>query len=283
MIRLLGLLFVLCASAVQAQDFLSWRFSDRYFTVSAGTGFTRFYGDVTGKIIYKPTILNVAYEARLLSAIGARVEAAKYSLKGRDSWADFGSYEQQRNLAFNSKNWEANFQIIYYFKSYRGDFFRRWQWDPYVAAGAGITTYDPTRRVDGVEYFLREIETEANKEKYGNTSLVIPISAGIKFKLNDFVNLNLELTNRIATTDYLDDVSGLYPDHDDNEVSLHVLDLANPKDLIPTSNVNAYEQLTAGTRRGNSSKFDSYAMLLIKLEFYLPPILSDGFKKTSAR
>lgn len=284
MIRLLASVLVLICFSAQSQDFLSWKYTDRYFSFYVGTGSTAFIGDVTGKIQTNPTNFNLGYEARLLTHVSARIEGYYYHLEGRDRWAKFGSYEMQRNHAFESQNWEGNFQLIYYFKPYQGDYYRRAQWEPYVGAGVGLTSYNPYRMLRGEQYFLRDIETEADKEPYGKTSLIIPITAGIKFKVNDFTNLNFELGYRVATTDYLDDVSGRYPTFDDNETSLTIMDLANPKDLIPTVNQAAYEELVAGAARGNKSSFDSYLFLTLKVEVYLPrPLFSGGLKKTSAK
>lgn len=268
MIRLLVILGTCFSLSVQAQDFLSWKYADRYFTVSAGTGSATYFGDISTKIQTTPRVLNLALEARLLTHVSARIEASKYTLKARDSWAKEGSFEQQRNHAFNSNNYEGNLQVIYYLRPYRGDYYSRWQWDSYIGTGIGITTYNPHRGLNGEKYFLRDLETEANKKSYGNMAISIPVTAGVKFKVNDFTNLNFELGYRITTTDFLDDVSGIYGEPTGDNLVLD--DLSNPKDLIPTTNEDAYSQLQPGVARGNSSSFDSYLFVLLKVEFYLP-------------
>ena len=266
----------------QSQDFLSWRYSDRYFSLQVGTGSTTFIGDITGKLGTSPTNLNVAYEARLLTHFAARIEGYYYQLEGRDSWAKNASFELQRNHAFESQNWEANFQVVYYFKAYAGDYYRGETIEPYVGTGLGITGFNPYRELRGEKYFLRELDTEQNKKSYGKTSLVIPLTAGLKFKINDFTNLNFELGYRISTTDFLDDVSGVYADLDDAETSLTLIDLANPKDLVPTVNQGAYEDLIAGSNRGNNSSFDSYLFMTLKVEIYLPRGLFPGSAKKNS-
>lgn len=274
--RYLLFLLGLCAGFTSVgQNFLSWKYSDRYFSLSAGTGATTYFGDVTTTHPLNTGIdlVSLGLEVRLLNRFSARIEGAHYHLQGKDAWAREGSFAQQRNHGFASNNWEGNFQVIYYLKPYAGDYFRRWQWDPYIGAGVGLTTYYPYREVRGTRYYLRDLPTEENKE-YKNTALVIPLTAGIKWKLNDFMNLNFEVGYRLAMTDYLDDVSGIYPDLSDESIILQ--DLSNPKDLIQTTNEEAYLLLVPGARRGNTSSMDAYLFTAIKVEFFLPPGIFQG-------
>jgi hypothetical protein len=260
---------------VQSQNFLSWKYSDRYFTLALGTGSATYFGELNSnhRISTKPQLVSLGLEARLLNHFSARIEGAKYALEADDSQAVEGSFEQQRNLSFSSKNWEGTFQVIYYLKPYKGDYFRRWQWDPYVGLGAGISSYNPTTESKGTTYYLRELPTEPNKN-YGVTTLIVPLTAGVKFKINDFTNLNLELGYRFTTTDYLDDVSTVYPDLSDQ--SLVLQDLANPKDLIKTVNLNAYNKMVPGAKRGDETNKDRYLFIMLKAEIYLPPNLFSG-------
>jgi len=261
--------FILLGFRSQSQNFLSWKYADRYFTLAVGTGSVTYFGDInsTYRISAKPQLVNVGVEARLLNHFSARIEGARYTMEGDDNWARPGSFEQQRNHSFLSKNWEGNFQVIYYLRPYAGDYFRRDRWEPYLGLGVGLTSYNPSKTLNGEKYYLRNLPTEPNKE-YGITALIIPVTGGVKFKINDFTNLNLELGYRYTNTDYLDDVSGVYADLSDESLTLQ--DLANPKDLIPTVNVDAYNLLVPGAKRGNDSNRDAYLFIMIKAEIYLP-------------
>jgi hypothetical protein len=237
--------------------------------LALGTGSVTYFGDINSsyRISAKPQLVSLGLEARLLSRFSARIEGAHYTMEGKDSWARPGSFEHQRNHSFTSKNWEGTFQVIYYFNPYQGDYYRRLAWEPYVGLGVGLTSYNPYKELRGETYYLRDLPTEPNKE-YGVTALIIPLSAGVKFKINDFTNLNVELGYRYTNTDYLDDVSGVYADLTNESIILQ--DLSNPKDLIPTANENAYLQLVPGALRGNDSNRDAYLFIMIKAEVYLP-------------
>lgn len=249
------------------QNFLSWKYNDRYFSLSAGTGMASYMGDID---TFRPEAglqaVNLGLEARLLTHFSARVEGTYYQLSADDANAREGSFERQRNLSFTSNNWEANLQIVYYFRPYNEDYYSRWQWDPYLAAGIGFTTYNPYTELQGEKYFLREIPTEPGKD-YGSVAMIIPVSAGIKFKVSDFVNINFEVGYRHTNTDYLDDVSTTYPTTYPN---FTVEQLSNRKDEIPLVNAEAYDQLVPGAQRGDNKKRDTYILALLKVEVYLP-------------
>ena len=263
-------LFSFCQLAL-GQDFLSWKYNDRYFSLSAGTGAATYFGDLnsSNKINGRVKLSTIGLEARLLTHVSARVEGAYYTLEGKDSRADPGSYEQQRNLSFTSKNLEGNLQLLYYLKPYGGDYYNRWNWDPYVGAGVGITTFRPYTELLGEKYILRNIPTEPDKN-YGKTTLVVPLTAGIKFFINNFTNLIVELGYRFTKTDYLDDVSTTFPEDYPN---FTVEQLANRRDEIKVVNKDAYDALINGAARGDDSQKDSYLFISLKAELFLAPNL----------
>ncbi len=259
-----------------SQNFLSWKFSDRYFSFSAGTGAVTYFGDLnsSNKINGRIKLSSLAIEARLLNHISARIEGNYFTLEGSDSKAEEGSFEQQRNLSFTSKNLEGNFQVLYYLKPYTGDYFSRRSWEPYIGIGVGITSYDPYAELSGKKYYLRKIPTEPDK-KYGKTTLSIPVTSGIKFRVNETVNLIFEVGYRFTTTDYLDDVSTIFPEDYPN---FTVEQLSNRRDEINVVNQAAYDLIVDGAKRGDMSKTDSYLFLSLKAEVFLPKNFLSGNK-----
>ncbi len=200
-----------------------------------------------------------------------------YKINGADFLAPDSSFNRQRNLSFESWNFESSLQGVYYFKDYGGDFFRRWKTDPYISAGIGFTTYNPKAELNGKEYKLRDFRTEGTS--YGKVALVIPAAAGLKLRINEFINFNVEVAFRYTFTDYLDDVSTVYPQGTaDNLASA----LSNRKDEIPVINTEAYDQLVAGGPRGNPDNNDHYGFINFKLEIFLPNNKGPLLQKPSA-
>ncbi len=257
----------------EAQNFFSWQQNDRYFSAYIGSGRTLYFGELTNNkpLIKDPSHINIGLEARLFTRIGARVQITRYKIEGSDINANDSSANMQRNLSFSSKNWEFVFQGVYYFNKYAGKYHKRKTYEPYLAFGYGITTYNPTATFEGNTYELRGLETEG--VAYKKVAAIIPLNFGVKAKLNEFMNLTLDLGYRLAFTDYLDDVSGNYIQHPETSTSGA---LANRKDEISIINQAAFDSFVIGGKRGDNKKFDKYFIINLYLEFYLP---RDLFKR----
>lgn len=279
----IGGLLLFCQTSLFGQDFLSWQFNDRYFSLQVGTGSATYFGDLKHdyNIRKAASNVNLGIEARLLTKVSARFQASYYRIQGNDAKANDSTYAQQRNLSFYGDNWEVSLQGVYYLFKYQGDYFRRMRWDPYLFAGIGTTYFNPKTKLYGQSLALADLETEG--VNYNQWALMIPVGIGMKFKINTFMNFNIEASYHFTTTDYMDDVStkflASYPD-------LTTELVANRKDEIDVVNQNAYDNiLIEGGRRGNPDVNDSYLFINLQLEFYLPPDLFSGdrplFKKGS--
>ena len=256
-------------TTVYAQNFLSWKLSDRYYSLQGGVGFSSYRGELKHGTSFQNEIsnLSLALEARLLSRLGAHVELNHYIIRAHDRNAPDSSYEQQRNLSFRSANWELSVMGTFYFREYRGEYHKRWKVDPYFQAGVGVTLISPTTEFAGQKVYLYELETEGTD--YSRFTMVFPLQAGIKFRVNPFLNFITEFGYRFTLSDYLDDVSDRYPaTYPDLATEL----LSNRKDEVPVVNEDAYDNLLVpGGPRGDSSDKDRYLFFNIKLEFFLPP------------
>lgn len=63
-----------------------------------------------------------------------------------------------------------------------------------------------------------ELTPLATEQAYDTETFNIPLALGLKFRLGDRLNLNLEVMGRFTFTDYLDDVSGNYRTEYDNNL-----------------------------------------------------------------
>ena len=59
------------------------------------------------------------------------------------------------------------------------------------------------------KFSLRDFQTE--NVAYDPYTFILPASLGIKMKITPFINFNFEFAYRYTFTDYLDDVSGIFP------------------------------------------------------------------------
>ncbi|MFY0624728.1 MAG: hypothetical protein JXR07_00420 [Reichenbachiella sp.] len=263
---------LVCSQWGFSQSFLNWQLRDRYFSVYAGAGFAGYFGDLTNghPMSNGLSSYNLGVEARLYSKIAARVQGSYYRIEGSDHNASDSSYNQQRNLSFQSKNWEWQFQAMYYFFHYRDKYHKRRTYEPYAAIGIGQTFYNPKADYRGVSYDLRSAGLESGT--YGKSAMVIPVSLGVKAAFNEFLNLAVDIGYRYAFTKHLDDVSGSTSGPFDQGTPEYFL--SNRHDQIPIVNQQAYDSFTTGSQRGNGTN-DSYITINFSIELYLP---KDVFK-----
>ena len=273
---ILMIVCLLCFQKMQGQSFLRTTYNDRYFTVNAGIGQSAYFGELNPRFQLTEGIshVNIGLEARLLNHFSARTEFIMYRLSGKDSEAADSSFAKQRNLSFKSRNFEANFQVQYYFFPYNDIYHKRRPIEPFAVAGVGITTNNPKTTFNDAEVKLRGLKTEG--VDYGATALVIPVGVGAKIKINQYFNLIIESSYRLTFQDYLDDVSKNYIGSFENELAGI---LSNRRGEVGILNQEIYDQLVVGQPRGNANNNDSYLSIAIKVEYYLPSKLFS--KKTS--
>lgn len=105
---------------------------------------------------------------------------------------------------------DLRFENIMHELSLRGTFDilpnDKWKFLPYITAGVGALYSDPKR--DGVS--LRPLATEG--VAYGPVTVSFPTGLGLKYNFNCRWAAKVEAVYHWTLTDYLDDVSGDYPD-----------------------------------------------------------------------
>ena len=109
---------------------------------------------------------------------------------------------------------------------------------------------------------MKYYNTEA-QESYNTTTYAIPIAAGLKYNFGRYLNIIGEIGFRDTSTDYLDDVSGYYP----NSAALQ----GNSPEItalrIALSDRSINKIGVPGTQRGDFRKKDSYLFAGITLTY----------------
>lgn len=268
--KLLTTILLLSSLIATSQNFLSWQFKDRYFSFSIGTGTSTYFGELNSRNSINDNLsqVNFGIEARLLNRVGARIDASYFTLSGDDRNAADSSFQRQRNLSFSSRNIHFQLHAIYYLRPYQGDYFKRWSFDPFVFSGVGYMKFNPTAELGGETYLLREALTEGVEYKQWVTT--IPVGIGAKFKANEFLNVNLEVSYHFTFTDYIDDVSNTYATEFANSTAQL---LSDRKEEVGVVNPTFYDQIQPGATRGNPDDNDSFLQISIRAELFIPPNL----------
>jgi opacity protein-like surface antigen len=192
----------------------------------------------------------------------AKASVTLGSIRGNDAWSK-NIFEQRRNLSFTSAikdfSGQLEFNFLPYIHGSRTEFFT-----PYLMAGFSVFGYNPTTDLNGKTIELRPLGTEGQLKnaEYGTSSMAFLYGGGFKIDLSDSWSLNLEIAGRKVGTDYLDDVSGLYPSLKD--VRRIRTDLATQ--LVDRSGEPKIGQ--AGRQRGNARNNDAYVTTTFGIVFY---------------
>ena len=228
---------------------------------------TRYYPTNTklgGGLVFRHNITDrMAF--RLQGLFGA-LEA--YDSNSKDPW------QQQRNLSFKARLFEASALYEINFLKYRGRGRESHNWTPFVFGGLAYFRANPEAELNGEWYELRPLGTEGQgtsaqpgSETYKVDQVALPFGAGFKFNLGR-VDLQLEWGLRRTWTDHIDDVSGTYVDNDilgseNGPVAAALADRSGMNDQPGYSNT--------GHMRGDRNTNDWYQYTGISLTYIISP------------
>lgn len=185
-----------------------------------GFGAGQYFGDLnTRSRVNTPKIAATAFFRKNFgNYIAVRVGASMVQLGYSDIYNTHNAFMNQRNLSFNATVWELTLQGDFnFFRFVPGE--PGYNFTPYITFGVGAFNYDPYAMLSGKKYFLRTLNTEGqgnalypDRQPYKSTTYCIPFGVGMKYSINERINIGVELLHRFTGTDYLDDVSKTFVD-----------------------------------------------------------------------
>lgn len=244
------------------------------FGVGLGAG--HYFGDLNTRARLnrvKPAA-TIFFRKTFGNYISARVGASFAQLGYSDVYNTHNEYMNRRNLSFNSNVWELALQGDFnFFRFLPGE--PQYNFTPYVTIGAGIFSYDPYAFLGGEKIFLRPLGTEGqgstlytDRKPYSTMGISFPVGAGIKYAINDRINIAFEILHRFTSTDYLDDVSTTYVDP--AAFPLNPDGTASQAFLLSDRSYETGEPIGIPLRqRGNSKQKDQFVTAMIHLTFNL--------------
>lgn len=274
--KLVTVVFAICSFAAYSQTSLydSYK-NDGEFGVGIGVG--HYFGDLnTRAAVNRPKFSGgVFFIKQFNNYIGLRI-SGDYTFLGYSDIYSKNETQLRRNLSFNTNVWELS--LSGYF-----NFFRfipgvsGYKFTPYLSLGAGVFSYDPYTYLNNTKYFLRQLGTEgqntdSSKKQYSTMAICIPFSVGIKYSINENINVFAEVGYRFTNTDYLDDVSTTYAGpasfiltHADGSQEIE-----SPAYYLQDRSYETGEPIgIKGRQRGNSQQKDAYAIFHIGVSFNL--------------
>jgi Domain of unknown function (DUF6089) len=241
-----------------------------------GIGAGQYFGDLNtrGRLNTPKLAASLFFRKNFGNYIAMRIGASFAQLGYSDQYNTHNSYMYSRNLSFNSKVWELSLQGDFnFFRFMPGE--PEFSFTPYITIGAGVFSYDPYAYLQGQKHFLRPLGTEgqgsslySDRKQYSSMGISIPFGAGIKYALNDRINIGFEVLHRFTNTDYLDDVSKTY-------VNPSVFPL-NPDGSTSTALLLSDRSYEIGEpigvpdrQRGNSQQKDQFLTAMFHVTFNL--------------
>lgn len=249
----------------------------KYFYVGVALGATNYKGDLDDNFALKFTKPGLGFVGgyKFHPHMSVRLNFNQGWIGASDAKAARDIPRRRRNLSFRSPLTEVSLNLVYEFFANDRKFKYRPQYTPYLFAGVGVFAYNPQAKLGDTWYDLQPLGTEGQylancpdcPEPYGLVQVSFPFGAGIRYKLTDKIDLNLEIGLRKTLTDYLDDVSGNYADVDDLRSQMGE-EAALLSDRIDRSVYTAGGEFWNGIR-GDQTQDDWYVLTQISATYIL--------------
>lgn len=255
---LIFLFFTCCAPVLRAQEAGNWEVA----LMAGGAGYMGDLNQNNPLKISGPSA-GIFVKRNFNQYLGLRLNYTYGQVQAKDSESSNTQF-RDRNLSFKTSLNEVDLLLdfnLFNFKLGGGNRL----FTPYLFAGVGGVFFKPTIKYNGDKYRLDRLGTEGQENAYKNLVLTIPYGLGVKYNYKDTWSIFSEIGYRTPATDYIDDVSGNYPDAlKQVYVGNPRLNLSNPADL---NNPNYQNIGIAGTQRGDFRKRDTYLFVSVGISF----------------
>lgn len=171
-------------------------------------GCMNYVGDLAPNMVMSET--HIAYGVfgryNISSSFALTISRNKGSVSGSDQNV---KENQFRNLSFKTSIDEYMGVIEFNYLKYALGILDK-KYTSYVFLGAGLLRYNPQTYFEGSWVDLRPIQTE--NVAYNDFTMIVPFGIGFKWRFAQSYALEANIGFRKVFTDYIDDVSSVYPD-----------------------------------------------------------------------
>ena len=230
--KLVLLVFLFCFFLVFDSNAQGFNSRNKYWAIGGALNAMNYVGELDpGPSFLSPGIKFTRYNFGLdvMRRISPRIFIRGTFSMGRITGDDFVNskytytagdiYRKARNLSFASQIYELKGDVVIDLIEHRGKYQKRPDFVPFLFVGLAYFHHNPTAKLNGKTYDLRDLSTEGQgtgldnaSKKYRLNQIALPIGLGIRYKLSKQLDLSFEMGWRFTTTDYLDDVGGKYVD-----------------------------------------------------------------------
>ena len=194
------------------------------------------------------------------------------------------TFERLRNLNFRSQVIDLSAQFEFNFLPYyhgSPEYF----FTPYGFIGASLFSYTPKGTAPGGQLVnLRPLGTEGQigRDRYGPVSTALNYGIGIRWDLTYALSMDAHLGIRNTATDYLDDVSTVYPDQAELAARYgNIASYLSDPSITPPGTDRVVRQ--EGDQRGDANTNDRYLFLGLGINYYFGDVICPTVEKGKAR
>lgn len=291
-----------------------------YNMVGLSVNALNYYGDLSPKpgtfstdISFTRPAIGLNFSHRFGPRYALTAQFMYGTLKGSDAESadkndlDNGVYRYQRNLSFRNRIKELSVVASFDLFPNSATYISRAQWTPYAFLGASIMLHNPQAQAPATDLQgnplpqagewvnLQSLGTEGQHAQlqpgdansgispYKKLQFAIPMGLGVRFRLNEVIDLAVETGFRYLFTDYIDDVSRNYVDlgvFGSNELAKAMSYRSNEVVANPTNTyvgrdgqtytvVPGYGAEHPGNNRGSKNDRDIFMVTTIKASYII--------------
>ena len=264
---------------------LNAQFRYGYFKVGVSAGSTNYLGDLDDDLTFRFTKLGIGLDGsyRMNPFMTARLGFFRGWARANDA-VSVDPVRRRRNLSFRTPITEASLQFVFDFVPTDRSYSYRPPFVPYVFGGVALFSFNPQAQLGDRWYDLQPLGTEGQHlvdptgnypEPYNLTQFSVPMGAGVRFAISRRMDLEIETGFRKTFTDYLDDVSNLYPNADD-------LRADNPVSALLSDRIdlNEFPEGAAFVNgiRGDRTQSDWYIYSCVRISYILDWVKCPTFR-----
>jgi hypothetical protein len=241
-----------------------------------------YFGDVEASL-FRPAF-GVFYRHGFNRWIAVKTSAIYGRIEGDDRLSHYKEFmddawmRKYRNLHFKSHIFEIAVMGEISLMPYTAGSTKR-RFAPYITAGVALFSFNPKADFKGEKVRLQPLGTEGQgmpgyDKKYALIQPAFPVGFGLRYNITSFITVALEFGHRFTLTDYMDDVSTVYPNKADifnfydapTAEKIYVLSRRS----VESDLEGRYSNITAnGQQRGNPGGKDAYLFSMASLSYVL--------------
>ena len=203
---------------------LTTKSTEGYVSAGFHIGAMNYFGDIPSGFTFTRPGGGVFIMRKISPRAHIRLSLSVGRLEGDDFESEENSGTYARNLHFRNDILELTLTNTLDLIGSYGKYQKRAPFTPYLFYGIGLVHHNPKAKIpvnQGNEWIeLQPLGTEGQGrpgygDPYSKIQLALPLGLGLKWSINDRMDIAIESGVRFTFFDHLDDVSGQYPDLDD--------------------------------------------------------------------